>query len=78
MNARAREGLRLARGLLTAAAGAAILALFCAAARANSSVQLWPLLGLSAQYTDNLLLSPNAKTDEVATLVGGASLALSN
>jgi hypothetical protein len=78
MNARAREGLRLARGLLTAAAGAAILALFCAAARANSSVQLWPLLDLSAQHTDNLLLSPNAKSDEVATLVGGASLALTN
>jgi hypothetical protein len=78
MNARAREGPRLARGLLTAAAGAGMLALFCAAARANTSVQLWPLLDLSAQYTDNLLLSPNAKSDEVATLVGGASLALNN
>src|ERR1700738_4920726 len=78
MNARAKEDSRLARGLIAAAAGAGMLTLFCEGASANNSVQLWPLLNLSAQYTDNLLLAPNARSDEVATLVGGASLALNN
>src|ERR1700682_552569 len=78
MNARAKEDSRLARGLLAAGAAANMLTLFCEGASANTSVQLWPLLNLSAQYTDNLLLEPNAKYDEVATLVGGASLALNN
>src|ERR1700736_637888 len=78
MNARAKEDSRLARGLLAAVASAGMLTLFSEGATANNRVQLWPLLNLSAQYTDNLLLAPNAKSDEVATLVGGASLALNN
>jgi hypothetical protein len=78
MNARAKQDSRLARGLLAAVASAGMLTLFCEGASANNSVQLWPLLNLSAQYTDNLLLAPNARSDEVATLVGGASLALNN
>lgn len=78
MNARATGGARLKRGLLRVATGVGLLALFCECAQANTSVELWPLLDLSAQYTDNLLLAPKAKSDEVATLVGGGSLALDN
>ncbi|HVB80574.1 MAG TPA: hypothetical protein VNE82_11605 [Candidatus Binataceae bacterium] len=79
MKGRATEAARRARGwLAAAAAGAGWLALLCEGAHANTSVELWPLLDLSGQYTDNLLLAPDAKSDEVATLVGGASLVLDN
>lgn len=78
MRARAVQAPRRARAWLTAAAGAGWLALLCECAHAKTSVELWPLLDLSAQYTDNLLLAPNAKSDEVATLVGGGTLLLDN
>lgn len=60
------------------AAGAGLLALAGAPARADTRAELWPLLVLSQGYTDNLLLTANAKSDEVSTLIGGASLALAN
>lgn len=63
---------------LTLAAGASLLFLACESACAGTGIELWPLLDTSQQYTDNLLLAANAESDEVTTVVGGASFALDN
>lgn len=64
---------------LALAATCAALALSWRQARAETRLELWPLLNVSGEYTDNLLFSPaRAKHDELNTGVGGASLALTD
>lgn len=63
---------------ITLAAGASLLCIACETAYAGTRVELWPLLDTSQQYTDNLLLAPNPKSDEITTIIGGASLAVDN
>lgn len=59
-------------------AAAGLLCLACENACAGTRAELWPLLDTSQEYTDNLLLATDAKSDEVTTAIGGASLAVDN
>lgn len=60
------------------AVGAGLLCLSCENASAGTVAELWPLLDTSQQYTDNLLLADDAKSDEVTTAIFGTSLAVDN
>jgi hypothetical protein len=68
----------MATAWMTLAAGTGLLCLACDSARAATRVELWPLLDASEQYSDNLLMAADAKSDAVTTLIGGASLGLVN
>jgi hypothetical protein len=59
---------------------AAVIVAFCGGpTRADDRLELWPLLSLTGEYTDNLdFSSMNPKSDELGTAVGGASLAFTN
>ena len=71
--------LRRAKSFTALAAAGATLIVSCLAARAEDRLELWPLLAVSEQYTDNLFLTAaNARSDEITSAVGGGSLAFTN
>jgi hypothetical protein len=64
---------------LTVAIAGVIVAFCGSQTRADDRLELWPLLSLTGQYTDNLdFSSVNARSDELGTAVGGGSLAFTN